>query len=102
MHLYDTCKFFNNYLFCPHIKVTIVAFQDKVKVLGWLIRGLCLHPYTRRSAEGEYQFLVAASAADIKATLKANVKAQQTKVNNALAPQAPLTLLKLHRKKNLA
>ena len=45
-------------------------------------------------AEGEYQFLVAASAADIKATLKANVKAQQTKVNNALAPQAPLTLLK--------
>ena len=94
MHLYDTCKFFNNYLFCPHIKVTIVAFQDKVKVLGWLIRGLCLYPYTRRSAEGEYQFLVAASAADIKATLKANVKAQQTKVNNALAPQAPLTLLK--------
>ena len=46
-------------------------------------------------AEGEYQFLVAASAADIKATLKANVKAQQTKVNNALAPQAPLTLLKI-------
>ena len=52
MHLYDTCKFFNNYFFCPHIKVTIVAFQDKVKVLGWLIRGLCLHPYTRRGAEG--------------------------------------------------
>ena len=32
MHLYDTCKFLNNYLFCPHIKVTIVAFQDNTNV----------------------------------------------------------------------
>ena len=45
-------------------------------------------------AEGEYQFLVAASAQDIKATLPAAVKNSQTKTNNALMPQAPLNLLK--------
>ena len=45
-------------------------------------------------AEGEYQFLVAASAQDIKATLSAPVKAQQTKANNVLKPQSPLNLLK--------
>jgi beta-glucosidase len=45
-------------------------------------------------AAGEYQFLVGASSADIKATLKATVKAQQTKVNNVLAPQTQLNLLK--------
>ena len=45
-------------------------------------------------AEGEYQFLVAASAADIKATLPAAVKAQQTKANDVMKPQAPLNLLK--------
>jgi beta-glucosidase len=45
-------------------------------------------------AEGEYQFLVAASAADIKATLPATVKAQQTKANDVMKPQAPLNLLK--------
>ena len=44
--------------------------------------------------EGEYQFLVAASAQDIKATLSAPVKAQQTKANNVLKPQSPLNLLK--------
>ena len=45
-------------------------------------------------AAGEYQFLVAASAQDIKATLKANVKAQQTKVNNVMKPQVQMNLLK--------
>jgi beta-glucosidase len=45
-------------------------------------------------AEGEYQFLVAASAQDIKATLPAAVKNSQTKVNDALKPQVPLNLLK--------
>ena len=45
-------------------------------------------------AEGEYQFLVAASAQDIKATLTAPVTAQQTKVHDALKPQAQMNLLK--------
>ena len=45
-------------------------------------------------AGGEYQFLVAASAQDIKATLSAPVKAQQTKANNVLKPQSPLNRLK--------
>jgi beta-glucosidase len=45
-------------------------------------------------AEGEYQFLVAASAQDVKATLPAAVKNQQTKVNDVMKPQAPLNLLK--------
>ena len=45
-------------------------------------------------AEGEYQFLVAASAADIKATLPAAVKAGTVKVNNVLKLQTPLNLLK--------
>ena len=45
-------------------------------------------------AAGEYQFLVGASSADIKATLKANVKAQQTKVHNVMKPQGTMNLLK--------
>ena len=45
-------------------------------------------------AEGEYQFLVAASAAEIKATLTASVKAQQTKVHDVLKPQTKINLLK--------
>ena len=45
-------------------------------------------------AEGEYQFLVAASVQDIKATLKASVKNQQTKVHNVLKPEVKLNLLK--------
>ena len=45
-------------------------------------------------AEGEYQFLVAASAQDIKATLKATVKGQQTKANNVLKPQTQMNLLR--------
>ena len=45
-------------------------------------------------AEGEYQFLVAASAADIKATLSAAVKASTVKANDVLKPQTPLNLLK--------
>ena len=45
-------------------------------------------------AEGEYQFLVAASAQDIKATLPAQVKAQQTKVNDAMKPQVQINTLK--------
>ena len=45
-------------------------------------------------AEGEYQFLVAASAQDIKATLTANAKAQQTKVNDVMKPQVQMNLLR--------
>jgi beta-glucosidase len=45
-------------------------------------------------AEGEYQFLVAASAQDIKATLPANVKNMQTKCNDVMKPQAPINILK--------
>ena len=45
-------------------------------------------------AEGEYQFLVAASAQDIKATLTAPVKNMQTKVNDVMKPQVQMNLLK--------
>ena len=45
-------------------------------------------------AEGEYQFLVAASVQDIKPTLKASVKNQQTKVHDVLKPEVKLNLLK--------
>ena len=45
-------------------------------------------------AEGEYQFLVAASSQDIKATLTANAKSQQTKVNDVMKPHAQMNLLK--------
>jgi len=45
-------------------------------------------------AEGEYQFLVAASAQDIMATLPANVKNMQTKCNDVMKPQAPINTLK--------
>jgi len=45
-------------------------------------------------AEGEYQFLVGASSQDIKATLTANAKAQQTKANDVLKPQTQMNLLK--------
>lgn len=44
--------------------------------------------------EGEYQFLVAASAADVKATLTAPVKNQQVKAHDALKPQTKMNLLK--------
>ncbi len=43
---------------------------------------------------GEYQFLVGASSQDIKATLKADVKGQETKVHNVLKPQVQMNLLK--------
>ena len=45
-------------------------------------------------AEGEYQFLVAASAQDIKATLTAKAKAQETKANDVMKPQVQMNLLK--------
>jgi beta-glucosidase len=45
-------------------------------------------------AEGEYQFLVAASAQDIKATLPAAVKAGTEKVNDVMKPQGQMKLLK--------
>ena len=45
-------------------------------------------------AEGEYQFLVAASAQDIMATLPANVKNMQTKCNDVMKPQVPINTLK--------
>ena len=44
--------------------------------------------------EGEYQFLIGASSQDIKATLKANVKNLQKKVNNVMKPEKELNLLK--------
>ena len=45
-------------------------------------------------AEGEYKFLVAASALDIKATLPAAVKASTVKAHDVLKPQAPINTLK--------
>lgn len=45
-------------------------------------------------AAGKYQFLVGASSQDIRATLTAEAKAQQTKVNNVLKPQVQMNLLK--------
>ena len=45
-------------------------------------------------ADGEYQFLVAASVQDIKATLTAPVKNQQTKVHDVLKPTEKMNLLK--------
>ena len=44
-------------------------------------------------AEGEYQFLVSASAADVKATLTAPVKNQQVKAHDVLKPQTKMNLL---------
>ena len=45
-------------------------------------------------AEGEYQFLVGASAQDIKATLTAPVKSFQTKAHDVMKPQVQMNLLK--------
>ena len=45
-------------------------------------------------AEGEYQFLIGASAQDIKATLTAPVKSFQTTAHNVMKPQVQLNLLK--------
>ena len=45
-------------------------------------------------AAGEYQFLVGASSQDIRATLTAEAKAQQIRVNNVLKPQFQMNLLK--------
>lgn len=44
-------------------------------------------------AEGEYQFIIAASAADVKATLTAPVKNQQVKAHDVLKPQTKMNLL---------
>ena len=45
-------------------------------------------------AEGEYQFLVGASSQNIKATLTANAKAQETKANDVMKPEVKLNLLR--------
>ena len=45
-------------------------------------------------AEGEYQFLIAASSQDIKSTLAAKVKTQQTKAHDVMKPSVKLNLLK--------
>ena len=45
-------------------------------------------------AKGEYEFIVAASAQDIKATLKTTVQGQQTKANDVLKPQVKINVLK--------
>jgi beta-glucosidase len=45
-------------------------------------------------AEGEYQFLVGASAQDIKATLTAPAKSFQTKTHDVMKPQGQMNLLK--------
>jgi beta-glucosidase len=45
-------------------------------------------------AEGEYQFLVGASAQDIKATLTAPAKSFQTKAHDVMKPQGQMNLLK--------
>ena len=44
--------------------------------------------------EGTYQFLVAASAQDIKATLTANAKTSQVKAHDVMKPQAKMNLLR--------
>ena len=44
--------------------------------------------------EGEYQFLVAASSRDIKATLSAKVEGAVEKVNDVLKPNVKLNLLR--------
>ncbi|MBO4482805.1 MAG: glycoside hydrolase family 3 C-terminal domain-containing protein [Prevotella sp.] len=44
--------------------------------------------------KGEYDFIVAASAKEIKATLKTTAQAIQTKANNVLKPNVKLNLLK--------
>lgn len=43
--------------------------------------------------EGDYEFILAASALDIKATLNATVQAQQTKANDVMKPNVKLNLL---------
>ena len=45
-------------------------------------------------AEGEYQFLVGASAQDIKATLTANVKGSEVKAHDVMKPQVEMNLLR--------
>ena len=45
-------------------------------------------------AEGEYQFLVAASSQDIKATLTANAKASEVKAHDVMKPQGRMNLLR--------
>ena len=45
-------------------------------------------------AEGEYEFLIGASSQDIRATVKANAKASQTKVNDVMKPEVQMNLLK--------
>jgi beta-glucosidase len=45
-------------------------------------------------AKGEYEFIVAASAQDVKATLKASAQSQETKTNDVLKPNVKLNLLK--------
>ena len=45
-------------------------------------------------AKGDYEFILAASAHDVKATLKANVNGQQTKANNVMKPVVNMNLLK--------
>ena len=44
--------------------------------------------------EGDYQFLVAASSRDIKATLTAKVNGSTEKVNDVLKPNVKLNLLR--------
>ena len=58
----------------------LASFNEEAS--SWVVRG------------GEYQFLVGTSSQDIRATLKANVKGQVTKVHNVLKPQAQMNLLK--------
>ena len=44
--------------------------------------------------EGTYRFLLGTSSRDIRATLSADIKARETKVNNVLAPKEKLELLR--------
>ncbi len=63
------------------MKTTDLASFDEA-ASAWVVSG------------GEYQFLVGASSQDIKATLKADVKGQETKVHNMLKPEVQMNLLK--------
>ena len=63
------------------VKAADLASYDE-KASAWVV------------AEGDYEFLVAASAQEVKTTLKASAKAQKTEVNNVLKPQVQMNLLK--------
>ena len=81
-----------------YAKTKLLA-PDETETVVMTVKGADLASFDEAAsawvvAAGEYQFLVGASSQDIKATLKATAKAQQTKVNNVMKPQGTMNLLK--------